>query len=157
MKSIWAVTIGLVLISAEGTATAGAPAGQALGPYVVSAIRPRFFLHETGVLETEEESRAGGFNKLLEAEAMLVFVELSGPRFPVGRGGAVDFTATSGKTRLLHRWQSLEQVYVSDSGHLTLPFLVYGVACEPIKISATLFANGKRSTKTEVIPLACGE
>ena len=157
MKSIWAAVFSLVLISEGRGARAAPPAEHAPGQYRVSGIRPRFFLLESGVLETEEASRAGGPNMMVKAEAMLVLVDLVGPQFPVGKGGALDFMATSGKTRLLHRWQSLEQNYVSNSGHVTLPFLVYGVGCEPIKISATLVVAGKRSAQTVVIPLACGE
>lgn len=156
MKFKWTVVLGVVTVCAPGNVR-GEPQAGAPDQYRVNAIRPRFFLHESGVLETEDVTQAGGWNMLLKAEAMLVMVDLVGPWFPVGRGGALDFTATSGKTRLLHRWQSLEHAYVSDSGHVTLPFLVYGVRCEPIKISVTLLAKGKRSTKTLVVPLACGE
>ena len=157
MKSIWATALSLALIGEGRGAHAAPPVEQAPSQYRVSGIRSRFFLHESGVLEAEEASQEGGWNMMLKAEAMLVLVDLAGPQFPAGKRGALDFTATSGKTRLFHRWQSLEHNYVSDSGHVTLPFLVYGVGCEPIKISVALVVAGKRSTQTAVIPLACGE
>jgi hypothetical protein len=155
MRSIWVAVFSLVLIS-EGQAAWAAEAAEH-SEYHVSGIRPKFFLHESGDLEAEEASRAGGSNMMVRAEALLILVDLAGPRFPIGKGGSLDIVVTSGKTRLYHRWQSLEQNYVSDSGRVTLPFLVYGVACEPIKILATLAASGKRKTRTMVIPLGCGE
>jgi len=157
MKSIWAAIFSLVTIGEARGAEAAPPSAQGPSQYRVTGIRSRFFLHESGALETEEASRAGGQNMMVKAEALLVMVDLSGPQFPVGKGAALDFTVTSGRTRLVHRWQSLEQKYVSDSGRVTLPFLVYGVGCEPIKISATLVIAGKRSAQHVVIPLACGE
>lgn len=156
MKFMWAAVFGVIAVGAPGTVSAE-PTADAREQYRVSAIRPRFFLHESGVLETEEASQAGGWNMPFKAEAVLIMIDLVGPGFPLGKGSSLEFTATSGKARLLHRWQSLEQTYVSDSGHVTLPFLVYGVGCEPMKLSATLLAKGKRNTKTAVVPLACGE
>lgn len=87
MRSVWAAVFSLIMICEAQGAQAASPAEQALGKYRVIGIRPRLFLHESGVLETEEASRAGGPNMMLKAEAMLVLVDIVGPQFPAGKGG----------------------------------------------------------------------
>jgi hypothetical protein len=47
--------------------------------------------------------------------------------------------------------------YWTDESRLTLPFLVYGIACEPVKISVTLRIGAHTESLTRVVPLACGE
>jgi len=125
--------------------------------YRVAAIRHRFFLTEPGVLESEQDSQGRTWNVPFVADTVLVLVDVVGPQFPVNKAASVDFKATAGKTLLAHRWISLQQDYGSSEGHITVPFLVYGVGCEPIKIAVNLQAGRARSAVTQVIPLACGE
>ena len=62
---------------------------------------------------------------------------------------------------MLPKWEqtqvNMRRRYFSESGHTTVTFLVYGVGCVTIRLTATLCVAGRATRLTRDIPLACGE
>ena len=156
-RRIAQVLLSGILVSNGAGADDKAASSDVDQSYSVAAIRARFIVNATGAVESEDDSKGRGWNIITSAETVLVLVDIAGVKFPTKAPAVLDFAADAGKHRLLTRTVSLRRGYFSESGQTTVPFLVYGVGCESIRLSATLRIGGLTKRLKSEIPLACGE
>jgi len=148
---------------------ASADPNQEGGKYSVAAIHAHFYYQATGKINPRDllDGRSHALWNTIIGEgearepsaAIMVLVEITGPRFTRSEG-KLRLTAADSKKTLLD--QTLELYpWFSTSGKVILPFFVYDTGCEKVKITATLEGIPSSSvdigTLTRTIPFECGE
>jgi hypothetical protein len=122
------------------------------------ALRTHFFRHATGKFDTENAPDVGGWNVFISSEIVLVLTTIAGPAFQTSDNASLALVARGGGQILGQKWFSLRQAYFSETGHVTIPYLVFGVGvCSPIEVTAVLQVRGRRQKVRQEIPMACGE
>lgn len=87
----------------------------------------------------------------------IVLVEVSGPGFSAGIKGNVELRANTPKRTMLKQSIPLS-TFFSESGNITVPFLVYGTGCEKLHLVATVMTDkNKKHSRTADVDFRCGE
>jgi hypothetical protein len=85
----------------------------------------------------------------------LVVVEVSGQAGSWEENRRVELTARTAEGELLRRASDLN--VLSARGRTYVAFWLYDVGCRPVRLQARLLGQRQASTRTDEIPVECGE
>lgn len=139
---------------------------RAVEEYSISAIRAHLYYHERGRFDDEDlfvkepilwnviigEGETEG-----PSAAILVLVEVSGPRFGYDLQGQLKVRIET-SLEVLFDGEAPLNSFFTQRGKVLYPFLAYGTGCEEVTITASLSGGDLDPTPVErKIPFRCGE
>jgi hypothetical protein len=124
-----------------------------VAPYKITAINVVPFDEITGKFREPVEPDQWFGNDL--SMSLFVTIELTGPPGEFVAERKVSIRAVEGKKVKLSRlgWPGV----FSETGKYYVPVWLYGSMCDPVKITATMTGQTKKSTMSRTVNFHCGE
>jgi len=163
MSKITALLVleALIALSLHGQAKAT----QTEIVYKVEGIHAYLFYETLGSVDDRDlvSGRFALWNTIIGAgdakgpsNTTMIVVDLTGPSFVSGTKGTVKFSAKNG-TRVLRRETVSLESFFSETGKLSIPFLVVGTGCSTLTVDVGIAVKGKTHAFTKKLEYPCGE
>ncbi len=124
-----------------------------VAPYLITDIKVVPFDEITGKFRDPVDAEQWFGNDL--SMSLLATIELTGTPGEFAAKRTVSIRVTEGKKVKLTR-VAYPGVF-SETGKYYIPVWLYGSMCDPVKITATMVGQTKKSTKTRTVNFHCGE
>lgn len=166
MKIAFALAVIVLAVASTAAAQTNPPA------YRLAAVKPALFYNDTGTFSPVVPENASLWNTIIgedwarqSSNQTLVRVTVSGQvgsyaahrtvKLVVRRGTQTDADSFRWGKVILTRSEPL--AVLTRRGTTEVGFWLYGTGCVPLLLTASLTGQSSPSTKTRVIPFACGE